>query len=133
MIGIFGCISIGSASAGSWQLIQITESEVHHTWEIIQVVETSPRPDVEWSIIQVMEGNFNGFSQLTFSVVDIVWLIVFFLPVMILGAKLGPMGFIGGMAIMSIVFMFTISNFMVSGILNMIGLIIFLYKGSGSQ
>lgn len=133
LIGFIGAISLSSVSAASWQLVQISEPEVHHTWDTIQFVETASRADVEWEIIQMFEGHTNGFSQLTFSVVDIVWLIVFFLPVMILGAKLGPMGFIGGMAIMSIVFMFTISNFMISGTLNMIGLIIFLYKGSGSQ
>lgn len=131
LIGFIGAISLSSVSAASWQLVQISEPEVHHTWDTIQVVETEPRADVEWEIIQVFEGHTNGFSQLTFNIVDIVWLIVFFLPVMILGIKMGPLGFIGGMSIMSIVFIFTIDNFMISGTLNMIGIIIYLYKGGG--
>lgn len=131
LIGFIGTISLSSVSAESWELVQISEPEVHHTWDIIQVVETEPRADVEWEIIQVFEGHTNGFSQLTFNVVNVVWLIVFFLPVMILGIKMGPLGFIGGMSIMSIVFIFTIDNFMISGTLNMIGIIIYLYKGGG--
>jgi hypothetical protein len=131
LIGFIGAISLSSVSAASWQLVQISEPEVHHTWDIIQVVETEPRADVEWEIIQGFEGHTNGFSQLTFNVVNVVWLIVFFLPVMILGIKMGPLGFIGGMSIMSIVFIFTIDDFMIPGTLNMVGIIIYLYKGGG--
>lgn len=132
-MGLTSLIVIPSmAMADSWVDVQQTTANVSGQWVDVQLTRASFKAGT-WTDIQFVLLGINGFDPFALDITDIVWLIIFFIPIMILAFKLGPLGLVGGMAIMSIVFIFTIDRFMVSGALNIIGIVIYLYKGGGAQ
>lgn len=133
LMGLTSLIVIPSmAIANSWVDVQQTTANVSGQWIDVQLTTASFKAGT-WTDIQFVLLGINGFDPFTLDITDIVWLIIFFIPIMILAFKLGPLGLVSGMAIMSIVFIFTIDRFMVSGVLNIIGIVIYLYKGGGAQ
>ena len=59
----------------------------------------------------------------------VVFLLLFFLPIAVLTFALGRIGFIGGVALMTIVFTFSFSNFLYAGVINLIALGVMLLRG----
>ncbi len=128
-IAIVGLSVTGSAFGADWVDTQQTSVEVHHTWVMTQQTNVSLDPADMWVEVQATSVEFNGFDQWQLTITDMVWIVVFFIPVMILGTKFGGLGLVGSLALMSIVFMFGMSNFVVAGSLNMVGIIAYMYKG----
>jgi len=97
-------------------------------WEDVQ--ETTVYASMlTWVDTQITTVTVEGIDPYALDVTDVVWVIVFFIPVMILGDKFGGQGLVGSLALMTIIFMFGMSNFVVAGTLNVIGITVFMYKG----
>jgi len=119
-----------SVSASSWVDVQQTTITAGGHWEDIQ--ETSIHASTYgWADVQMTTIECTGFDPFALDITDMVTVIIFFLPVMIIGSKFGPLGIVGGLGIMTFVFMFGMSNFLIGGSLNIIGLIVYLYASRG--
>jgi hypothetical protein len=85
--------------------------------------------NVWWDDSTTPPGPEDDYNDTEVIIENLVQQIVFFIPILVLTSFFGRIGFIGGVGLMSVIWMFTDSSFIAPGMMIFIALGILVYKG----